>query len=443
MTPIIQICFDENEQKHMKKALFTLIYICICSLSLIATNTVWDNKVYKASVRTVEFKGPGERMLYPVIQLGSAQKLILNFDDLDGELKDYQYTIVHCNYNWEESTLMQNEYIDGVFNEYIMDNETSFNTYITYTHYRATFPNYNIKPKLSGNYILKVYEDGDEENLVLTQRFFVYQNSVGIRAQVQRPTYTRYYDTHHELDVWVTPGTLKPLNVNTDFKIMYMQNGRWDNAIDNLKPRWFTNGVLDYNYENENVFKAGNEFRFYDTRNVRFGGQQIQRVFQDSFGVYNAVLYADKDRSLESYLFYRDYNGHPVIDAEAVDGDVEGDYVWVHFRALTSGQVEGDVYLYGAFTNWQINERYKLTYNKKKLMYEGKFLLKQGYYNYYYATTKNLKPNTVELEGSFYQTENDYQIFFYMYSVNLNCDLLVGYKQMNSVFGTSNTEADE
>jgi hypothetical protein len=424
----------------MKKAHFTLIYFCICFPSWLMANTVWDNKVYKPSIRTVEFKGPGDRLLYPVIELGTAQKLILNFDDLDGELKDYQYTIVHCNYNWEESNLMQNEYIEGVFSEYIMDNETSFNTYVSYTHYRATFPNYNIKPKLSGNYVLKVYEDGDEENLVFTQRFFVYQNSVGIRAQVQRPTYTRYYDTHQELDVWVTPGSLKPINVNTDFKIMYMQNGQWDNRIENLPARWFTNGVLDYNYEEENIFEAGNEYRFFDTRNVRFGGQQIHKVYQDSFGVYNAILYPDKDRSSESYLFYRDYNGHPVIDAEAVDGDVEGDYVWVHFRALTSGQVEGDVYLYGAFTNWQINERYKLSYNKKKITYEGKFLLKQGYYNYYYATAQNTKPNTIDLEGSFYQTENDYQIFFYMYSVNLNCDLLVGYKQMNSVFGAANLE---
>lgn len=420
----------------MKKVFFVCIYICTHFLCLAQNDVAWGNKVYKENIRTVEFKGFGDKQVYPVLMLGSNQKIYLNFDDLDGELKDYQYTIMHCDYNWEESNLMQNEYINGVFYEYILDNETSFNTYIDYTHYRVSFPNENMSPKISGNYILKVYEDADEENLVLTQRFFVYQNNVGIRAEVIRPTYTRFYETHNELDVWVSTGALRPMNVNEDFKIMYMQNGRWDNAKKDIQPRWYNDGVLDYNFEDINTFKAGNEFRFFDTRNVRFGGQRLKRVYQDSFGIYNAELYADKDRNEETYLFYNDFNGYPVIDAKGVEsGDVEGDYIWVHFKALTNAEQEGDLYLFGAFSNWQLNPRYKLTFNKKQLTYEGKFLLKQGYYNYFYAVEKNGKANTTILENSFYQTENDYQVFFYMYSVNLNCDLLMGYKEINSVFG--------
>ncbi|MGB0430526.1 MAG: DUF5103 domain-containing protein [Bacteroidia bacterium] len=427
----------------MNFRILTIIYICIQCVGSVRAQTVYSNFIHKNNIRSVQFKGLDDKQVYPVLQLGTNQKLALDFDDLDGELKDYQYTIVHCDYDWTESNLMQNEYIDGVFYEYIMDNETSFNSYVSYTHYHVEFPNSNLKPKISGNYVLKVYGNGDEEDLVLTLRFFVYQTSVSIRTQIQRPTYTRYYDSHQELDVWVSTGSLRPINVNEDFKILYMQNGRWDNAKYNLKPRWFNDGVLDYNYETENVFKAGNEFRFFDTRNVRFGGQQIKRVYQDSFGIYNAELYAEKDRSIENYLFYRDFNGYPVIDAEGADGNVEGDYIWVHVKALASTPIDGGVYLLGAFTNWQLNKRYKLTYNKKRLTYEGKFLLKQGYYNYLFANEKNGKPNTIDLEGSFYQTENDYQVFFYMYSVDLNCDLLMGYTKVNSVFGVISTVDDE
>lgn len=418
-----------------KRFLGLLVYgLCIANQGL--TQTLWENKVYKPSIRSVQFSGLDQRDNYPILQLGTNQTLWLEFDDLDGELKDFQYTIVHCDFNWNESQLMQNEYIQGVFSEYILDNETSFNTYISYTHYKAEVPNMNIRPKLSGNYILKVFEDGDEENIVLTRRFFVFQRGATVRPSVQRPTYSKYYDQGQEVDVMVSTGGLTVLNEATDYKIALLQNGRFDNAVTHLTPRFFRDKELDYNYEDDNVFDGFNEWRFFDTRNVRFGGQNINKVYQDSYAVYNALLYPDKDRSVQGYTNYADFNGYTLIEAGDVDDeDVEGDYVWVHFKLLSNGESDGEVYVYGACTDWRIDDRFKLSYNKERLWYEGKVLLKQGYYNYTYATVKNSEVTFKEFDGSFYQTENDYQIFFYQYSMDLNCDLLVGYQTINSVKG--------
>lgn len=397
----------------------------------------WENKVYKPSIRTVEFRSFDKKENYPVVQLKSAQKLYLHFDDLNGELSDYQYTIVHCDYNWEPSNLMQNEYIDGVFYDYILDNESSFNTYITYTHYTLEFPNENARPKISGNYVLKVYEDGDEENLILTRRFFVYQPSAGVRPVVHRPVYTKFYDTHHEVDVTVQTAGLKVMNVMKDYKIMIMQNGRWDNAVTGLKPRFLGEQELEYNYEDVNVFQAGNEYRQFDTRNVRFGGRQIAKVIQDTFGVFNALLHFDKARSLEAYSNYADFNGQTLIEAAGVgDENVEGDYVWMHFKLLSTYELKDDVFVFGGFNNWKLEERFRMTYNKDKRWYECKAHLKQGFYNYSYIVDEESGVNFDEYEGNFYQTENDYLVFFYMNSIDLGCDLLIGYGRINSVWGT-------
>ncbi|MBI1185196.1 DUF5103 domain-containing protein [bacterium] len=422
----------------MKKMLFWCLLVVLFLPKLSAAQLVYENKIFKDNIRTVQFKSLDEQAHYPVLQLGTEQKLFLNFDDLDGELKNYQYTIVHCDYNWQKSNLMQNEYIQGSFYDYITQNETSFNTYIAYTHYQMEFPGENLVPKLSGNYALIVYENNDPENLVLVQRFFIFEGKTSIQVEIKRPTYAEYYKTHQEVDVWVTTGLLDPVNPNEDYKIMYMQNGRWDNVKTGIKPRFFSDNRLDYNYEDINLFKGGNEYRYFDARNIRFGGMQIMKKFQDTFGVYNAVLYADKDRSDLPYVSYADFNGFTLIDAKGVDNkDVEGDYVWVNFWILTNGEVEGDVYLFGSFTNWQLNNRFKLTYVEEHKRYEAKVLLKQGYYNYCYAVDKGKKFDVNRLEGSFYQTENDYQVFFYMYSRQLNCDLLVGYKKANSITDTA------
>jgi len=425
----------------MRKRFFTLLLLSLGVANQGFTEKVWNDQVYKPAIRSVQFSSLDQKENYPVIQLGTNQTLWLEFDDLDGEFKDYQFTIVHCGFDWTESNLMENEYIDGVFTEYILDNGTSFNTYISYTHYRVEVPNENLKPKIAGNYVLKVFEDGDQENLVLTRRFFVFQRATTIRPSVQRPTYSKYYDKGQEVDVMVNTQGLQVMNQVTDFKLMIMQNGRFDNAKTGLKPRFFGDKELDFNYEDVNVFDGFNEWRYFDTRNVRFGGQKIFKVQQDSYSIYNAYLYPDKDRSVQGYTNYADFNGYTLIEAGGVqDEDIEGDYVWVHFKLLSTGRSEGDVYVFGSCTDWKVDERFKLTYNKKNLWYEGKVLLKQGYYNYCYASLINGEITFDEYEGSFYQTENDYMIFFYQYSIDLNCDLLMGYQRVNTVKGIERTD---
>lgn len=392
------------------------------------------DSVYKTNIRSVLFQGSDREQPYPVFFMGQTESLILQFDDLDGEMKDFQYTIVHCNYDWKPSQLLRNEYIDGYFTDYITDNESSFNTYVSYTNYRLKFPNLQMRPKISGNYILKIYENGNEDDLVITLRFFVVEPAARIEANVVRPNLTTYFDSHHEVDFNVDVSRLNAFNPTTDYKVLIMQNGRWDNAIWNLEPRFYSDQELIYNYERENVFPAGNEYRIFDTRDVRFGGRGIEQVAQDSFSLYNALLYRDKIREGIGYVYTIDADGHFIIASKGTrDDQTESDYIWVHFR-LESTYDEGDVYVFGGLSNWKLKERFKLRYNRKKRQYEGKILLKQGFYNYVYANSANGKADIASLEGNYFQTENEYEIFFYQYNMDRNCDILVGYQLLNSDF---------
>ena len=97
--------------------------------------------------------------------------------------------------------------------------------------------------------------------------------------------------------------------------------------------------------------------------------------------------------------------------------------------------IESDVYIFGALTNWKCNKRNKMTYNYEKRQYELMLLLKQGYYNYQYTIIDpemGFIDNTY-MEGSHFETENDYIIYVYKYDWRLNYDQLIGVKIVNSL----------
>lgn len=397
---------------------------------------VLENRIVKPTIHTVQFEGLDEEEPYPVLRMGTDDKLYLKFDEFSGEIADYQYTVVHCDYNWEPSRLMQNQYLDGMFFDYITNNNTSFNTQVRYMHYEAEFPNFNFSPRVPGNYVLKVYENGDENSVVLTRRFFVTQLKAHVQATVRRATLAKFMYTHQEVDFAVDISQLNSFNPRSDFKVLLRQNNRWDNAIFDLEPQFVTDDKLQYNLERGNLFKGYSEFRFFETRNVRFGGQNIFKTYIDSNNVVNAVLYADESREFLAYSSRFDANGTFIIRSDQTQDDaVESDYVWVHFYLKAKSERLNDVYVFGGLSNWQLQPRCKMTYDAKNERYHARLLLKQGYYNYAYVESTPKGPDMEAFEGTHYQTENDYEIFVYQWSMDLQCHLLVGYRRINTMAG--------
>ena len=62
------------------------------------------------------------------------------------------------------------------------------------------------------------------------------------------------------------------------FRIVLVQNNRFDNAKINIKPSFFENGKLVYNHVDANVFDGLNEYRRMDIRTVRFLGEHVASI---------------------------------------------------------------------------------------------------------------------------------------------------------------------
>lgn len=399
------------------------------------------NFTYQDGIKTVLFYKEGWELSDPIIELNRDTKLNFSFDELGNQPQTYYYTIIHCNSNWKSSQLQDYEYIKGYSDAQIKDYYYSFNTTYDYVHYVLTFPNDEMAPKFSGNYILRVFRDFNRDDRVLDRRFYVVEDGVEIKAVVKRPGNVEFRNTGQEVDFKILHKGFHISDPYSDIQVCLVQNGRSDNVIAGLKPLFTGNDELDYSYDYENIFPGGNEFRYFDIKSMRYQAEYVASIkFEKPY--YHVILTPGEDKAFKPYYFINDLNGRYFVDVqEGRDKHIEADYVYVHFSLpVEAPLVEEDVYVFGALTDWNTIASNQMTYNFETHAYELTLLLKQGYYNYMYATVKkdNMVADVGYFEGNHYETENDYSIFVYYTDFTLRYQKLIGFYRTNTLSNGKN-----
>lgn len=425
---------------HLFKNRFLIIFLGIiftANLSIFGSEEdVFYNEIKKENIKSVQLFRDGWRLSYPIIDLNGSLSLVLKFDDLSSEIKNYQYKIVHCDSDWRASPLSESEYLDGYYQNQIEEYDYSFNTYFSYINYTLKIPNDETFFKISGNYAIVVYENFDEENVAFIKRFMIAEKLVSAKADVQRPVLSVYRDNSQQVNFTVDYGSFKIDDPYSDIKVVLLQNGRWDNAINNLKPLFDKNGSLIYDYQMGNVFPGGSEFRWFDLKSMRYQSPYIKSVtFSD--GHFEAELFPEENRANKLYFYNEDLNGKYYVEIQEEDNnDTDADYLWVNFKfPYPQPMTNGNFYIFGALTNWQMNEKSKMEYDLESKSYLTRLLLKQGYYNYFIAF-KEYGSKIGELEyseGNHYETENDYILLVYYYGTTSRYERLIGYQIVNSL----------
>ncbi len=410
----------------MKLLVFIILFFSCIS---IFGQTPLDNVIYDKKVQTVQLMIDGTDDRYPIISLNGGQQLKLSFDIIGGNNEYFQYTLIHCDQAWQPTNMQQSLYLKGMSFDNINDFKFSTNTYVKYVHYNLLLPNDNMKPTIAGNYIVKVYRNFDETDLVLTRRFMVLNNQTKIAATAKPASLAEYRFTKQELNFTIDYNASLIPNPLQDIKVVILQNNRWDNALRDVMPQFASNGKLDYNYFDKTLFTGGNEFRFFDIRNLRQFSQNVRTKYFDS--VYHCLLNTDEPRGSKQYFQYIDYNGKRIVfNKEGNNTDIDGDYALIQFQlsALANIPASTDVYVIGEFTDWKQKPEYKMTYNANRERYDLEVPLKQGRYEYMYSLLNNesQKPDESTFEGSHSNTENEYLILVYNHNLQFNYDELIG-----------------
>ena len=413
----------------MKRILMLLLASLACMLAANAqpaTDTMTG--VFNERVKTVQVTAGGDLFAPQVVVLGAGDRLTVAFDHLDDDRQYLRWRAVRCDANWQPSRLAESEWLDGFNESIIEDYDFSHATTVHYVHYWFTFPNRDIDPKLSGNYLIQVYPEDNPDDIWFQTRVMVSEQSAPVSASVTSRTDVDYNDAHQQLTVAVDTeraGISDPFN---DITVMISQNGRADNEVALRQPLRMSGRTAIYEHQKPLVFEAGNEYRRFETSSVNYPGMRVDAIsYFDPY--YHFKLYTDTPRADESYSYDETQKGRFVVrEYNSSESDLDADYAVVHFSLEMPEQPGTMIFLDGDFTSRRFNPESQMLYNPTTGRYEKAMLLKQGHYNYQYLAVPPgaNRGTTAIVEGDNYQTINEYLIKVYTRGPLDRTDRLIG-----------------
>ena len=390
--------------------------------------------VYAANIRSVRLHTYGDQEAMAIYKLNSADRVELHFDDMETRVKSYYYSYQLCDYKWRPVNLSPFDFIKGFTQQRITGYRFSSIAYTRYIHYQAILPEANSLPTRSGNYLIKVFLDGDTSKLVFTKALLVLDSKASVSAQVVQPFTPDRYNTHQHIKFTVNIDGVNTSNASQQIKVVVLQNNRWDNAQGNVLPTFIRNNSIEYSNENSFVFAGGKEWRWLDLRSFRLLSERVDSANSKRTDIY---VKPDIDRSGQRYVYYADLDGGYIVTTyESINPYWQGDYANVHFKYITPNQApypDKDLYLIGQLTGYQLNENSKMNFNAEKGLYENTQYLKQGYYSYgYMLVNKDDALKRTEPDGNYWETENNYTVLVYYKSFMDQSDQLIGVAKINT-----------
>jgi hypothetical protein len=386
-----------------------------------------EDYTYEPQIETVLLHpSTGNNLMSAVTKLGE-WNLVLQFDDLRSQGDNYVARLIHCNHDWTKSDLMDLDFMTD-YNEFNITNyQFSVDTHIPYVHYAFNIP----AVKLPGNYVLVVFRAGNKEDVILTKRFMVYDSKVSFTKDGNLINSGKVASMNQQINFSVNYKNIQVPNPLENVWVVIRQNQRWDNMLTDLKPSFIREieHELEYNFfDAKKMFKGGNEFRFFDLRSLNYPGRNVDYVTK-TVKPFEAFIQKDKSRGSQVYAQNPDLDGN--FNVGNLDYNVSNftNYVNVNFTLL-SRPVNGNVYVAGAFNYWNLNAKNKMNYDSVKSQYTARILLKQGWYDYEYVVKSPSVPSEY-FEGSHFETQNTYEIFFYYKPYQPRAEQLVGYLRLD------------
>lgn len=399
-------------------------------LSGAVKSQVLEDRVYSEHIHSVRLFPLGleqnSQLDAPVVSITDSRPLVLLFDDIAYDPEQYTAKLIHCDVDWKQSALRNNDFSVN-FNEFnIQEYSYSVDTRIPYIHYSFTIP----RVTKSGNYVLKVYKNRNENEVILTRRFMVYEELFAVGASIVPPTQTEDRRALQQINAVVNYSKVDLIDPTTQVKVIIRQNQRWDNAKNLNKPTFLNQNSKIIRYESfdgSSTFRAGNEFRFVDLRFIRATGANIAEVKVEETVIFANAL-VDKPRPGGTYSQYLDLNGQYIAatnDRIGANPEIESEYIYTTFYFQADPGRE--ITLLGALTAWGNAPESKMVYDPKSGVYSTSILIKQGWYDYNYAFTTPEGFDSDPIEGSHFETENEYEVLVYYRALGSRYDQLVGY----------------
>ena len=430
----------------MKKIAYIFVF-CALSLGLFAQT---HTHVFNEQVRTLRVERKVLLLEDGVVDGSEPDNTLhISFDEMSHDVHFYTYTVVMMNGGMSATAslnggMLSSEYLRGFTTRDITDYEHSINTSREYTHYWFDFPNEEMALTKSGNYRLTIYEDGNPDNRVAEGDFCVVEPLVKIETKVRANTDIEFNGRYQQVDVDVNLQNLTNNLQPSEFRVVVTQNNRLDNAVTMTQPTFVEPNRLRYINNKALIFEAGNEYHHFDAFSCFYAGYGIDRVYHE-MGDYHALLFPN-EITKGQYIHEFDSDGRFVVNAERTnDSDTEAEYMWVYWTVPAEQPwFDGALYVGGEIFGNELSLRNRMQYDAEAKVYWLTALVKQGGYDFQYwfvpksqesrAKSQGVqqKTTTQRVDGSYWQTENEYAVYVYWRPFGARYDRLIGVSSVKS-----------
>lgn len=408
------------------KRLLTIATGVLCILASYASDT--RQGISDPSFRSLQVRPTANWMAPPLITLDSPEQIAIEFDEIAEDRRYLRYRLIHCNAEWQPSGITESEYLDGFNQDDITEYDFSQATTVHYVHYRIALPNDKIRPRLSGNYLVQIYDEQDPDRTLLQARFMINENTASVNAGLTSRTDVDYNQRHQQLSIETDTEHANVRDPFNDLRVTVTQNGRQDNAVTLQQPLRIHGHRAVYEHLEPLVFPAGNEYRRFETINTQYPTMGVEDiVYSDPY--YHFRLRTDTPRSDQPYAYDQTQHGRYLPrEYNSSNPDTEADYVVTHFTLDIPQIPDADIFIDGDLTNRRMDGESRMAYDASTGTYHRAMLLKQGAYNYQYLVVpKNSRTGyTAPVEGDKYQTVNEYLILIYHRAPMTRYDRLIG-----------------
>lgn len=376
-----------------------------------------------ADIRTVQlYRGENERN-DPITSLRSPDPLTLEFDLMERQGRPLSVYFVHADREWRRD-LSPGRVLESYHNDKIVDYRASQGTDVPYVHYTYRFPNDDIRFRISGNYILRVTEQGRRDSVLFERPFFISDETgqlemgaealrvPGQRQQSLRPI--ARYDP---------PAALRgdPFG----YSVCFVRNGRLPDTRCQSRPLLAQQPRLEFELERDEAFAPITADYTVDLGNLRTGGKiertnrtvsPLQVLLEPDYAQFSGQ---DLDAALNGQIVVQGAVGgraNPALTAE---------YVQTTFAFVPPREqpLSGDVVVAGSFSGMDPARGTRMQWASLRERYEGEVLLKQGLYQYFYHTPDARLEDAVQQSQA--RRQSTYTTFVYYEDPSENTDRLL------------------
>ena len=346
----------------------------------------YEQRIFSKDFKSLTFKSNSLILGDPCYNLNSLNAVSIDFDLLKNNSESLQYQLIHCDKDWKKSNISSMDAIDGFDTDYIENQKISYGPIQQYIHYNFKLPNNHTNFLISGNYIIKIFSEGESNKPIANIKFFVSEQSSNVNFNIDESSdveQSKYLQSYEIECTYNSSNTIDPfsniyINIEQNHQIF---NQQWISG-----PNFIKENKLVFLPDEEQTFNGGNEFRFFDISSFRNGSQFVEKTYFEDTS-YKIILKIDQKRSYRQYLEYKDMNGRFFIRTYDNDeADFQSEYGWVEFKLNMRKELSDSIYIYGQLSNWKLDDSFLMKYDSTSKTYSNQLLLKQGYYNYIYVT---------------------------------------------------------